>query len=97
MVYSYRHCSGQRSVETDTAITAALVTGCDSHVLGETEVVVVGAVPLAGGDTVPGWLSCPCPTGCRGAALGQPSCATSPLESRQPRCSRGVSFAQHRC
>lgn len=48
MVYSYRRCSGRRSVEIDTAITAWLVTGCDSHMLGETKVEVAGGVPPAG-------------------------------------------------
>lgn len=48
MVYSYRRCSGRRSVEIDTAITARLVTGCDSHMLGETKVEVTGGVPPAG-------------------------------------------------
>lgn len=49
MVYSYRRCSGGRNVEIDTAITAWLVTGCDSHMLGETKVEVAGEVPPAGG------------------------------------------------
>lgn len=48
MVYSYRRCSGRRSVEIDTAITARLITGCDSHMLGETKVEVAGGVPPAG-------------------------------------------------
>lgn len=48
MVYSYRRCSGRRNVEIDTAITAWLVTGCDSHMLGETNVEVAGGVPPAG-------------------------------------------------
>lgn len=45
MVYSYRRCSGRRSVEIDTAVTAGLVTGCDSHMLHETKVEVAGGVP----------------------------------------------------
>lgn len=47
MVYSYRPCSGRRSVEIDTAITAGHITGCDSHMLCETKVEVAGGVPLA--------------------------------------------------
>lgn len=47
MVYSYRRCSGPRNVEIDMAITARLVTGCDSHMLGETKVEVAGGVPPA--------------------------------------------------
>lgn len=48
MVYSYRRCSSRRSIEIDTAITARLVTGCDSHMFGETKVEVAGGVPPAG-------------------------------------------------
>lgn len=48
MVYSYRRCSGRRNVEIDRAITARLVTGCDSHMPGETKVEVAGGVPPAG-------------------------------------------------
>lgn len=70
MVYSYRRCSGRSSVEIDTAITAGLVTGCDSHMLRGTKVEVAGGVPPAGrmracgsggaGDEVPGRRSRSC-------------------------------------
>lgn len=47
LVYSYRPCSGQRSIEIDTAITAGLVTGCGSRMLHEAQVAVAGGVPPA--------------------------------------------------
>lgn len=99
MVYSYRRCSGWRSVEIDTAITAGLVTGCDSHMLAETKVEVAGGVPPArerggrGLPSEPGAAVAPEEQGTRCWSCTQ---CHGPFGGRTGNCSWGVSFTEHK-
>ena len=93
MVYSYRRCSGWRSVEIDTAITAGLVMGCDSHMLRGTKVAVAGGVPPARRVADAG-LHPRRPCGGSGGTLCPP--ATSPSEGERRNCSRTVCLTELR-